>query len=454
MGGRILIAMTLALAALAGPGSVALAAPAGVVVAPRVAASGTSVVASGSGCAAPAHVTVTGFLFPAPPALVTDVTVPAAVDGTWQATFPMPAMPAYVLVECDGVTSAPVVIAPSDVDAGSLGTSSVTTTQVVISTSPLVNGSTFAVFDLDGDEIASSTVAGGVGSVTVPRSLGPATLLAVALRQPNLGIPLPWIPLALRVQLPLPSATTVEVDRHVATAGESVTASGTCAGSPQLTVAGRPAGWYDAPPVYVNVVPPLDGAGHWSATFPMPVLPSTVTLRCTSASVIDVVAVRISPSAGALPSIVPTVAGSEAEVAVPNTAFQDTLLAYTADGVPVPLSISPAGLGFIGRLPLAPNPGRIVLVGVESLGENAIALQNSRVQAWTVDVPGTGATPSPAPGIESTPSPVPDIDLPATDAEVSRSGEFAAGPAGFVVIAALGLLAALLVIASHARRAR
>jgi len=433
---HLLTAIVTVVAGSTALGGSAIAAPTGIVVTPVVASTGASVTVSGGGCTADVHVTATGFLFPGSPSVVADQTVAPALDGAWDVTFPMPPAPSYVLAECDGTTSAPVVIAPRDIPAGYLSPQSVTATDVVISTSPLVNGSTFAVFDFAGTLVASDTVASGVGTVVVPRSLGEPSLLALALRQQDPGIQLPYVPLALRVEMPLASASTIDVSPPVAESGEVVVVSGTCSAAPRLVVSGRVLGWYDPAPIYLDVVPSLDSTGAWSTILPMPVLPSIARLTCTGATVADVVAMQISPSAGDLPSVTPTVSGDLITVAVPSTAFPYTLRAYTSEGEGIALSITNEAGGLVGRMESAARPVRILLIGTESLGENAEAFQNTRVQAWTVDVAGT----PPVPTDTFAPSSPPLPDTAASESAQGAAGSWLAALALPILLA--GLLAA------------
>jgi len=426
-------------------GQAADAAIGGVVVSPIVAPIGSTVTVAGNGCAVDVHVTATGYLFPGPPATVADTIAHPAADGTWSTTFPMPAVPAYVLAECGGATPAPIVIAPSDGALGSLAPAAVSSSSVVISTSPLVNGSRFAVFDATGAMLASAVVAGGVGTVSVPRSLGPARVIAVGLRQPDPGIALPDVPIAAFVQLPLPATTSIVVQPSVTAAGTTVTASGRCSGSARLRVLGRVQGWYDHAPVLVDMSPAVNGGHEWRASFPMPSLPSIAELSCSAAGVVDVASARISPAAGDLPSLVPFAIDGDVGVTLPSQAEPDSLRAYTAAGAVVPMTITTDGTTPVARLRPPSRPIRIVIVGIEMLGENAEALQNSRVQAWTVDVAAATGSPEPAP---ATPIPLPATDVAATPSPI-RSDRW-------LTVAAVLLLAILplTVAPRRSRRAR
>jgi hypothetical protein len=445
MARKLIAALALALVGATVLGRPASAAPTGIVIDPVVASSGSSVTVSGGGCTSAVHVTATGFLFPGSPSVTADETAIPAVDGTWDVTFPMPAKPSYVLAECDATTSSPVVVAPSNIPGGFLSPQLVTETDVVISTSPLVNGSTFAVYDFAGDLVASDTVEAGVGTVVVPRTLGEPSLLALALRQQDPGIALPYVPLALRVEMPLSATTTIGVSPAVTAAGELVVASGRCSGSPRLIVTGRPDGWYDAAPVYLDVVPAVDSAGSWSATFAMPPLPSIARISCTSPTIAELAAELISPSAGDLPSLVPELSGDLITVTLPPDAFPYTMLAYTSEGERLALSITNEAAGAVGWIEYGPRPARIVLIGFESLGENAEALQNSRVQAWTVDLP---ANPAPSPTVPPTAPPqvtptAASLPLPDTDAATPPPGRPTGGFAALALIVALAGLHAV-----------
>jgi hypothetical protein len=71
-------------------------------------------------------------------------------------------------------------------------------------------------------------------------------------------------------------------------------------------------------------------------------------------------------------------------VTIPNAQSPERLTAFTATGAPVPIAILSNGVQ--ARLQPTGFPERIVIVGIESLGQNANARQNSRVQGWSVDV--------------------------------------------------------------------
>ena len=205
-------------------------------------------------------------------------------------------------------------------------------------------------------------------------------LSAIVLVLASLGLLAPaLVPAA---SLP-PSQPSVVAVPRVSFAGDPVTASGNCAGSAHLLATGRAAGWLDVPPVYVDEFPAVDASGGWSTTFAMPPIPSTISLLCTHGPVSDSAAVLISPSDGLIPLNAQR-DGSGVVVTIPNVISPERLAAFTATGRSVPISI----LNNSVRVRLQPHgiPVRIVIIGIESLGENAMALQNSRVQGWSVDV--------------------------------------------------------------------
>ncbi len=139
--------------------------------------------------------------------------------------------------------SAPIVVAPSDVFTGNMSYSALTPTEIEITTSPLVDGIDFTIFDLAGNVLGTAVASFGTATVRLPRSLGPAQVIAVGLRQQDPGIALPYVPFARRIQLPLPSQPSIVADSAESpSAGNSVTASGNCSGSPHVFVTGR-AGW-------------------------------------------------------------------------------------------------------------------------------------------------------------------------------------------------------------------
>ena len=71
-------------------------------------------------------------------------------------------------------------------------------------------------------------------------------------------------------------------------------------------------------------------------------------------------------------------------MSIPNVIQPERLVAFSATGQPVPLAV----LDNRVRIRLEPPgiPTRIVIIGIETLGENANARQTSSVQAWFVDV--------------------------------------------------------------------
>lgn len=174
----------------------------------------------------------TAFLFPGHAISTTGQTVTPDSAGAWSAMFAMPSAPAYVTATCDGVQSASIVVAPNDVPTGNMSYAALTPTEIEITTSPLVEGSDFTIFDLSGNVLGNTVVVAGTATVRIPRSLGPAEVIAAGLRQQDPLINLPYVPIAPRVQLPLPSQPSVVADPRVTTSGNPVVASGNCAGTP------------------------------------------------------------------------------------------------------------------------------------------------------------------------------------------------------------------------------
>ena len=434
-------------------GSPAVAAPMAFTVAPRVAATASIVEAAGGGCTSTVQVTVTGFLFPGPPSVVSDQTVPADANGNWSVEVPMPATPAFVIATCDGGSTAPIVIAPNDVDTGRLVPAGITDSQVVITTSPLVDGSEMAVVDLSGSVIAATTAVGGVATVSISRALGPAEVIVLALRTPDPGIALPYIPVAARVQLPLAVSPTLKVEPHVADAASLFTISGTCAGSPRIVVKGRPAGWYDPPPVYADITD-LPPNSPFSVSLPMPVLPSTVQLDCSNGAVSESRIELVSPAAGDLVPLTPTADDGGYIVAIPKASTRPPLAAYTLAGAPVPLSVV-ADPPVTVRIEPAPGVAGVVILGVEELGENAEALQISRVQAWLVDLPDRVAAPTTtiAPPVTAAPTTAPPPQTaPASTGNASATLPSVGSDIAAMAAAAAGCLAAGCAMLTAARR--
>jgi len=365
----------------AGPG------PTGIDIAPRVAPTLATVSVSGSGCNSNVEVVETAFLAFVVPITGTAQTVTPASSGEWSAVFPMPQAPAYVIATCDGVSSSPIAVAPNDVLVGDLIYSSLTLTDVVITTSPLVDGSEFAIFDPSGNVLGTTLAAFGTATVHLPRSLGPAQVIAVGLRQQDPGIPqLPYVPIARRIQLPLPTQTSVVAEPRVTNVGGSATVSGNCSGSPRLIVTAQAAGWYDIPPVFLDTVLATDLSGSWTTSLTMPKVPSTVNVLCTQGNVTESAATLISPAEG-LMSLIGQRDGSGVIVTIPNAISPERMAAFTSTGATVPIAILGNVTGGVQvRVEPSGIPVRIVIVGIESLGENANARQTSRVQGWSVDV--------------------------------------------------------------------
>lgn len=354
-------------------------------IVPRVASTAAMVTVSGQGCFSAVDVAETAFMFPGHPKSVDHQTVVPDSSGAWSAVFSMPPAPAYVTATCDGVSSEAIVVAPNDVFLGNMSYSALGPAEIEITTSPLVEGSEFTVTDSSGGVLGTAVAQFGTATVRLPRSLGPAQVVALGLRQPDPGIPeLPFVPIALRIQLPLPSHPSVVAEPRVAVTGDIVTASGNCSGSPRLLVTGRAAGWFDIPPNFVDEFLPVDASGSWVTSFPMPSIPSSVTLLCTSGNLTESDVTLISPSDGLTELNPQRDVNGGVLVTIPNVLSPERLSAFTATGASVPIAI--LGDGVLARLQPTGFPERIVIVGIESLGENAIARQNSRVQGWAVAV--------------------------------------------------------------------
>lgn len=170
---------------------------------------------------------------------------------------------------------------------------------------------------------------------------------------------------------------------HVTAVGKPVTASGNCVGSTELSVTGGAAGWYDVPPVYLDEFLFPNARGDFSTSFPMPPTPSTVVLWCTQGLVAETAVTLISPSDN-VRSLVGNSGVGGVTVAIPHLISPERLAVFTATGQSVTMTVLDNGLQVL--LESSVFPVRIVIVGIESLGENANALQNSRVQGWSVDV--------------------------------------------------------------------
>lgn len=177
----------------------------------------------------------------------------------------------------------------------------------------------------------------------------------------------------------------VQIAPRVSPVGTSVTAYGTCTSSPRFQVIGQPAGWFDTPPKYVDVVLAIDSAGWWFTEFPMPSLPSTALLSCPDG---PTPAVAIAPSFDQPPGVAAQRDADGYIVDVQKVSQPDALEVFTASGEPVAstdLLRQPIGEGWSVTLhvtPAWPN-SKVVVLGFEALGENANANQVTRVQAWS-----------------------------------------------------------------------
>jgi hypothetical protein len=186
--------------------------------------------------------------------------------------------------------------------------------------------------------------------------------------------------------------TTLAVTPRVAPSGADVMATGRCSGAARLTVTVRAAGWYDVPAVVVDVSPTPDSLGGWTASFPMPAVPSQVRAECTWSGGRDVVVVPVAPSAGDEPAAFPRADGDGYLVDLPNAVDLDMTEAFTAAGQRVELTVVSRGSTATVRISPAAGALRVVIIGTEFLGENAEARQVTRVQAWTVDIPAPPPT--------------------------------------------------------------
>ena len=195
------------------------------------------------------------------------------------------------------------------------------------------------------------------------------------------------------------ASVPLEVAPRVSPAGTGVTASGTCATSPRLQVFGQPAGWYDIPPKYVDDVLTIDSGGSWFTQFPMPSLPSTVVVSCSDG---PTPAVPIAPSFDPPPGAPASRDADGYIIDVQRVSQPDALEVFTASGAFVASTEvlrQQVGEGWSVTLhtsPAWPN-AQVVVLGFESLGENATANQVTRVQAWS-----RALTPSPVSGAVAT----------------------------------------------------
>ena len=181
------------------------------------------------------------------------------------------------------------------------------------------------------------------------------------------------------------SSGVIHIAPRVSPVGTTVTAYGTCTSSPRFQVIGQPAGWFDIPPKYVDVVLDVDRAGSWFTEFPMPSLPSSVVLSCPDG---PMPAVPIAPSFDSPPGIAAQRDADGYIVDVQKVSQPDALEVFTASGEPVAsteLLRLPIGEGWSVTLHVAPDwpNSQVVVLGFEALGENANANQVTRVQAWS-----------------------------------------------------------------------
>lgn len=172
---------------------------------------------------------------------------------------------------------------------------------------------------------------------------------------------------------------------RVGATGSRVLLSGTCDGSARVRLIGQPVGWKDVPPVYVDTVVVSDITGSWSTSATMPNTPATARVDCLRFPTTSSASALIAPFDGNSALLGFTSAASGVVVTIPRVSNSASLVASTAGGEPVPLTVLDPSVTVLLQPPAGAR--RIVIVGIEDLGENAEALQVSRVQAWFVDLP-------------------------------------------------------------------
>lgn len=171
---------------------------------------------------------------------------------------------------------------------------------------------------------------------------------------------------------------------QVAAVGTPVVASGSCSGTLRFSLVGQAAGWTPPAPLLIDAAPAADMFGNWSLTFPMPNVPATATMRCDLHMITTSDTLFLAPPSAALPVRVFDDSASLLKGVQPNV-----LQAFSLDNTPVTLGgVTTDSNGLIVSLAPGPNPATVVLLGIESLGENAAADQVTRVQAWRLDMPG------------------------------------------------------------------
>lgn len=451
-----LLAVGAALAVLA-VAPAATAAPQSLSVQPRGAPVGTPLTISGAGCAGDVAIHVAAFLLPRGAFVVADLVATPDPSGDWTAQLPMPGAPAYVEATCDGVTAIPVVVTPAGVSNGAVAPAAVTAEGVAIELTGLVDGSEMLVLSGTGATLAAATAAHGSARVTLPRSLGPATVFATGLRLPALGVPLPYVPSSNAVDLPFAESPSVVASPRVSPGGTAVSARiAGCPGEMTVRVTGQASGFQDTPQLYTTRHALLAAPGRFAFSFPLPPEPATIAVTCTQGTFVEHAATITAPSSWTEPKAVILRDGADWVLTVQtHGALGPPAAAFTLAGVPVQLSpsgASPEGEKF--RI-AGTVRGPVLLLAEEQFpGEDASAKQDSRPQAWFADL---GPADAAIPPTDAT-TPPPDAGMPPNNPEgipvLADTGASAVLPAAAAGAAAVlfGCILMSTALRSHSSR--
>jgi hypothetical protein len=345
-----------------------------------------------------------------------------------------------------------VVVTPAGVSNGEAAPAAVTGEEVAIQLNGLVDGSEMLVLSGTGATLAAATAARGSARVTLPRSLGPATVFATGLSLPANGVPLPYVPESNAVNLPFAQSPSVVASPRVSPGGKAalVQIAG-CPGEMSVKVTGQASGFQDTPRLYTTRHARLAPPGRFSFSLPLPPEPAMIAVACIQGAFEERVATITAPSSWTEPKAGVRRDGADWVLTVRTfLLIGPPAAAFTLAGVPVPLT--PLGTSPEGeRFRIAGTVrGPVLLLAEEQFpGEDASSNQDSRPQAWFADLgPADAATPP-----TSATTPPPDAGMPPNNPEdipvLADTGAGAVPPA-----AAAGAAAVLFgcILMSTARR--
>ena len=396
-------ALSVALLTAAGMlvGSSAQGAPTDVVVTPVIGPAGSPISVSGAGCTGDVTVQVLAWLITGGDLeVLEEVVVTPAATGVWAATITTPERAARVEARCDGVTSTPVAVTGVEASRGSLGYAVVRGDELVIAKDGLVDGTAFRVVTTSGELLGENIVQDGGAEVVLPRSVGPAIVVALSVQLIEWVEPPEQIASAEDVTLPFAEPPTVVAEPRVATPAEQVSVSGDhCRGDVSVSAFGHSEGWDHVPQRYLSAAPEPDETGSWSLTMPMPGEVTFLDVDCVVGGVRAVAWTVVGAANGTSRPTTVTLTADGAVIDVdPTWASFLPFEAFTLAGEPVALTTVP---GDEPSFVVQGRPGPILLVTAEQFGENAEGLWFFTGEQYFADVsdpvvpPATPAPPDP-----------------------------------------------------------